>query len=146
MYFSDGCAAPYKNKYNFANSLAHEDDFSIKAEWNFFATGHGKGACDGIGGTVKRHVYKASLQRVNRETINSAKAFKKWAETAFKKIDFVYCSKREHNCREKKLQARYSHAKTITHTRNNHYYAPLSSNEIMCKFYSDDVNNVIEKF
>ena len=29
----------------------------------FFATSHGKSACDGIGGTVKRLTRKASLQR-----------------------------------------------------------------------------------
>ena len=30
---------------------------------NFFATSHGKSACDGIGETVKRLLTKASLQR-----------------------------------------------------------------------------------
>ena len=29
----------------------------------FLATSHGKGPCDGIGGTVKRLATKASLQR-----------------------------------------------------------------------------------
>ena len=33
------------------------------AEWNFFATSHGKTACDGIEGTAKRLTLKASLQR-----------------------------------------------------------------------------------
>lgn len=146
VYFSDGCSAQYKNRFNFSNLLAHEADFGVKAEWNFFATGHGKGACDGIGGTVKRRAYKASLQRINRETINSAKSFTDWAKTAFKKIDFVYCSKKEHTLREKKLRSRYSTAESIKNTRKYHHYAPLNSNDIMCKFYSDDMNNVVEKF
>ena len=41
-YFSDGCAAQYKNKYNFYNLCQHEQDFTLKAQWSFFATAHGK--------------------------------------------------------------------------------------------------------
>ena len=40
----------------------HEDDFEVKAEWNFFATSHGKSVCDGIGGTIKRAVAKNSVR------------------------------------------------------------------------------------
>ena len=29
------------------------DDFGISAEWHFYSTSHGKGACDGVGGAVK---------------------------------------------------------------------------------------------
>lgn len=63
IYFSDVSAAQYKNRKNFINLSHHEQDFGIKAEWHFFATSHGKGLCDGICGTVKRLVRKASLQR-----------------------------------------------------------------------------------
>ena len=31
------------------------------AEWNFFATSHGKGPPDGVGGFIKREAAKASL-------------------------------------------------------------------------------------
>ncbi|KAJ8943495.1 hypothetical protein NQ318_016275 [Aromia moschata] len=40
----------YLEDCSLLNLLYHEEDFGIKAEWNFFATAHGKGACDGIGG------------------------------------------------------------------------------------------------
>lgn len=63
-YFSDGCAGQYKNKYNFLNLCYHKSDYSFDCEWNFFATSHGKNACDGIGGTVKRAVAQASMQRL----------------------------------------------------------------------------------
>ena len=52
IYFSDGCAGQYKNRYNFINILNHEKDFELQVEWNFFSTSHGKNACDGIGGTL----------------------------------------------------------------------------------------------
>ena len=35
IYYSDGCAGQYKNRYNFINLLYHETDFGIKAQWNF---------------------------------------------------------------------------------------------------------------
>ena len=63
IYFSDGCAAQYKNRKNFVNLCHHEEDFRISAEWHFFATSHGKGACDGVGGTVKRLAARKSLRR-----------------------------------------------------------------------------------
>ena len=51
-----------KNKSNFQNLLFHEKDFpkGVTAEWNFHATAHGKGACDGIGANLKGSAKRAS--------------------------------------------------------------------------------------
>jgi len=65
IYFSDGASGQYKNKKNFINLTHHKQDFKLAAEWHFFPTSHGKGPCDGIGGTLKRLAARASLQRVN---------------------------------------------------------------------------------
>ena len=69
IYFSDGAAGQYKNCKNFINLCFHEKDFGVKAEWNFFATSHGKSPCDGVGGTVKRLVARASLQATTSDHI-----------------------------------------------------------------------------
>ena len=53
-YFIDGCAAQFKNCKNLIKLCYHKEDFGIPAEWHFFATSHGKGPCDGVGGAVKR--------------------------------------------------------------------------------------------
>ena len=53
VYFSNGAASQYKNRKNFSSLAHHEDDFGVPADWHFFATSHGKGPCDGVGGTVK---------------------------------------------------------------------------------------------
>ena len=75
-YFSDGCAGQYKNRYNFINLCFHKEDFELLAEWNFFATSHGKTACDGIGGTAKHLTLKASLQRpVSNQILNPRDMF-----------------------------------------------------------------------
>ena len=45
------------------NLCHHVEDFNFNAKWSFFATSHGKSPCDGVGGTVKRQMLRASLQR-----------------------------------------------------------------------------------
>ena len=88
-YFTDGCAAQYKNRYNFAGLCYHETFYGIKCEWNFFATSHGKSACDGIGGTLKRSVARASLQRpTNQQILSVTDMFKFCTDDLGSKIKF----------------------------------------------------------
>lgn len=141
-YFSDGAGSQYKNKYNFINLLYHEEDFGVQAVWHFFATAHGKGACDGIGGKVKREAFKASMQRVDRNPINTPRLFFEWAQSFFKKIKFDFCTLDEHLEQESLLQERYAVAKTIKNTRQFHFYSPINETTIMCKVFSDDTTNV----
>ena len=51
-YWSDGAGSQFKNRYNLASLLFHEEDFNCKATWRFFETAHGKGPVDGVGGEV----------------------------------------------------------------------------------------------
>lgn len=44
-------------------------DVSKCAEWNYFATAHGKNACDGVGETTKREVTKKSLQSTTHKKL-----------------------------------------------------------------------------
>jgi hypothetical protein len=46
-------SAQYKNRKNFSNLAFHKQDFDLSARWYNFASAHGKGAYDGIGGTIK---------------------------------------------------------------------------------------------
>ena len=56
--FSDSAASQFKQRYLFSNLYEWQSEFSIQLIWNFFATSHGKGAVDGIGGSVKRCLEK----------------------------------------------------------------------------------------
>ena len=56
--FSDGASSQFKQRHLFSNFYEWEKEFSINLIWNFFATSHGKGAVDGIGGTIKRSVWR----------------------------------------------------------------------------------------
>jgi hypothetical protein len=70
-------------KYHFA-------DFGLLAEWHFFATGHGKSPCDGVGGTIKRVIAKLSLQRPSENQILTAEQMFECAVDNLKGIK--YCS------------------------------------------------------
>ena len=88
LYFSDGAASQYKNVKNLTNLCNHVTDFGIEAEWHFFATSHGKSSCDGIGGTVKRLVARASLQAATAEQILTPPDLFLWAVTNIHGIKF----------------------------------------------------------
>ena len=124
-YFSDGCAAQYKNCKHFCNLCLHSNDFSVSCTWSFFATSHGKSPCDGLGGTIKRLAARASLQRPIDNQILSAIEMFKFCE---KEIDGITCiyikSETEMEVRQN-MQKQYKSAKTIPGTRSYHQYQVL---------------------
>ena len=56
--FSDGPTSQFKQRFLFSNLHYWEQDHDVSIRWNFFATSHGKGVVDGIGGAVKRAVWR----------------------------------------------------------------------------------------
>lgn len=64
-FFSDGSAAQFKNRFLFSNLTWFLTEFELEAlSWHFFASHHGKGAVDGLGGSVKRAVRRKVLSDV----------------------------------------------------------------------------------
>lgn len=57
--FSDGTSIQFIQKYLFSNLSKWQSAYGVTTDWHFFATSHGKGIIDGIGGTVKRSVWRA---------------------------------------------------------------------------------------
>ena len=92
-YFSDGCAGQYKNCKHLYNLCHHKPDYNIDAKWVFFATSHGKQPCDGIGGTVKRLVSNASLQRINNSQILNPHDMIQYCKKTFKVINLFLSQK-----------------------------------------------------
>ena len=56
--FSDGAASQFKQQYLFSNLHTWEQNTQTNIIWNFFTMSHGKGAADGLGGTVKHSVWR----------------------------------------------------------------------------------------
>lgn len=142
FYYSDGASSQYKNKSNFLNLVLHEKDFGATAEWHFFATSHGKGACDGIGGSVKRLAYRACLQD---KPIGNIQQLYEWARGHFKNIYFELVLTEEYNAHKEKLKSRLSAAKTIIGTRQYHCYKPIDQKTLDCKIFSKYPKSVVQK-
>ena len=83
--FSDGPTSQFKQRYLFSNLHSWEKEYDFKLTWNFFATSHGKGVVDGIGGTVKRTVWRHI--KAERAHVTDAKEY---AELAQKLCPNIY--------------------------------------------------------
>ena len=118
-YFSDGCAAQYKNFKNLLNLSFHRSDFGLEACWSFFATSHGKSPCDGIGGVVKRKLANASLGRPQNNQILTKDAFLYCREN-ITGITFFYAHAHEVQTVRNDLKHRFEKGSTVPGTRSFH--------------------------
>lgn len=125
-YFSDGAVSQFKNKKNFNNINYHNDDFQCDCEWNFFATSHGKGPSDGVGGTIKREARAASLRSIDESLMNTPRDFFVWCKdkSNLKSIHFEYVTKLEYAATKNQLDKRFSGLKTVKNTRQIHQVMP----------------------
>lgn len=139
-YITDGCSAQYKNFKSLTNLCFHEEDFGLIASWTFHATSHGKCACDGIGGSVKRSVTRANLQRPYKDQICTPEEMFKFCELQHTTILFQFINADVVNNLEPMLNQRFSGGKTVPGTRSFHYFQPLSKSEIAAKRISSDKN------
>ena len=93
-YFSDGNGAQYKNYKNFSDLIHHQGNFGIFAEWNFSATSHSKGPCDGVGGIVKGLAtrYSKTLIKSGEDRLLTAKQLYEFANENIQGMK-VFCLK-----------------------------------------------------
>ena len=101
-----------------------------KMDWSFFGTAHGKGPVDGIGGTVKRTVWRRILQR--RALINSAEEFADVARECCPSIKILFVSKKEIEATKERLDAKWiqNPVKTIPGTQALHYAVAASASDL----------------
>lgn len=145
FYYSDGAASQYKNRKNFINLCHHEADFGVPAEWHFSATSHGKGACDGVGGTVKRLAARASLQRPYDQQIMTPRQLFDWSAENVPATFFQYCSLDDYKREAIFLEERFKQARTIPGTRKLHSFTPVSKTIISTKQYSSSCSSKEER-
>jgi len=78
--WSDGPASQFKNRYILAALKPLQEKHNKEIIWNFFATSHGKGPVDGIGGAVKRVVWNTVRNR--KAIVTNASSFREAAMTS----------------------------------------------------------------
>ena len=122
-YWTDGPTSQYRNKTIFSLIGDHVEVYDgIHAQWNFFEAGHGKGPCDGIGGTVKRMADNAVKRNA---VIQDANDFFAWASQEHgcendSKIDFFFVSKEECVSSSELIAQRWASVKTFPGTLQVH--------------------------
>ena len=116
-FFSDGAASQFKQRYLFHNITHFEEDYGLKVSWNFFATSHGKGAVDGIGGNVKRLVWNATRTGA---FVNNAESFAAEAANRVKNIKVFYVPSQDVTDSQLVLSERWKHTCTLPGTHAVH--------------------------
>lgn len=123
----------------------HKELYGIEASWNFFATSHGKSACDGIAGTIKRSAAKESLRRPSDNPIATVDDLYNFCVENFPTIMTFLIKKEEIDEFRSKMT---NNAETVPGTRSYHKFCPI--NVIACKiigFHEKNtlVFNLVEK-
>ena len=138
IFMSDGAASQYKNRKNFSCICGFKDKYNVEIEWHFFATSHGKGPCDAIGGTVKRMAARASLAKEHEHPITNPRQLYDWLTNCEKtKMSFCFVTTDEYKKASKKFSSQFKKAKPIPGTQKHHCFIPISSTQIATKLFSN---------
>lgn len=130
--FSDGAGSQFKNRFTLSNmtrpQLLHPNLEEV--DWSFFGTAHGKGPVDGVGGTVKRAVWRRILQR--QSVVSNAEEFAEVAKVACPNIAVIYVPSTDVKVVQGELEALWNSEppKNIPKIREQHYFRPLHQNTL----------------
>ena len=91
-YLTHSPTSLYRNRTIFQLVAWHEEDFGVKARWDYLEAGHGKGPCNGLGASVKHSARNAVTQ--GRAMIQSAEDFFAWSQQiSGSAVQDIYLSK-----------------------------------------------------
>lgn len=107
----------------------HTAVYGIRARWNYFESGHGKGPCDGLGGTIKRMADEAVKR--GAIMIQDPKEFFDWSiNSNMKEVKFLFVEKTE--CKKKLEEISRMKLKPVKGTMKLHTVAYDSVNAELC--------------
>ena len=95
-----------------------------------FATSHGKNACDGVGGIVKR---QASLQaRVNIHIFTPRNLYD-WSTSNIRNVKFFFVSKEDIQAHTNVQQGRFATAKSVPGTISHHCFQTTAHKKLVLR-------------
>ena len=101
--------------------------------WFHVATIHGKNACDGVGGTIKRIALRASFQRAIHNPILNPHQLYNFAKSEIPGITCFFIDKQQVDAVSKFLTCRYENARRFRGSRKNHQFIPNGDNILMSR-------------
>ena len=102
----------------------------------FSATSHSKGACDGIGGTVKCLAARASLQRRYDQQIMTPHQLFEWASDNIPAVSFEYCRTDDYKREQAYLEEQFQRSRMIPGTRKLHSFVLISKDRVRIRAFS----------
>ncbi len=142
--FSDGAASPFKNKFIwcFMSTTFKELFPTLRVQWHFFATSHGKGAVDGVGATVKHAVNTDVLCR-QAVLVTDAASFVASARKSCPNINIKLITSNEITdlIQHHKLNERWAITSAVQGTQSVHHMEPVSWGEVRHKISSEEITS-----
>ena len=137
--WTDGPSSQYKNRYIFYLLQQIRPLLEpITLVWNFFATSHGKGPCDGLGGTVKRIVQRKI--RTGAE-VRSAQDFCQ-AVNANIKVSEISSEETHQICSTLGIEPKWNRLMPISGTMNAHFVKSIGEMEILLKYFTSAEDDI----
>ena len=133
--FSDGASSQFKQRYLFSNLHTWEQQFGLSLRWHFFATSHGKGVVDGLGGTVKRSVWR--YVRSGQGQASTPLSFHNVAVQRNPNINVMFMAKENILHNEGELQAHWACTIPIPNTHKLHFVSPRGAAHLLISDTSD---------
>ena len=126
-YVTDGCGSQYKSKGYFKNLCSQEKELGMAVSHTYFATSHGKSQCDADGGSVKRKVRVASLQRpLDNQLINAIDVFEYCKTNIHNDFHFEFVLKTEVEILRPSYKEDMEKLETLPGTRTFHHIKPIN--------------------
>jgi len=134
--WTDGPSSQFKNKYIFSFISKLQDRYTISVSWHFFATSHGKGPNDALGGNVKRMAHRQTMSR--RLVIADANSFADAVNMSTDVISVTVMSQEDIDTvvAELKLDELWNTILPMPGIFNTHCVQVING-QVQCKLYSD---------
>lgn len=139
--FSDGAASQFKQRFNIAAIELLNKDFNVSITWIYFASYHGKGAVDGVGGTLKQ---LAAIENKKNGSIQNASSFRDILQPKTS-INIKFVSREVISETKKETEATFNSTKTIRGTRKIHWLKFVGDAKIMYKTHFECTSFTVSK-
>jgi hypothetical protein len=133
FFFSDNPSSQLKNRYIIHQLTTILDTYDIDIGWNYFASGHGKGTVDAVGGVFKRLVW---LEILAGKECSSAEDFVRICHEKTKTIYVIFVQQAQFDFTRIILENVFSKIINLPCIQKQHYFQALHKNVIEFAQYS----------
>ena len=138
--WSDGPSSQFKNSFIAKAIILLQKIHNMEIRWNYFATSHGKGPVDGIGGAVKRKVFNEVKKR--KHIVKDAASFVAAAEGSSVQVVEMKSSDIDDISSSLKLAEVFNETATIPGISDAHCIRIIDGRIVIFNFTKDAINDV----